>query len=111
MLLNSSGEVAEADCANLFWIERGVVYTPPLSSGALPGVTRQRVIDLCPQLNLRCEEKPMRPEQLIGAEGAFLTLSTLGIVTIASIDQHKFTASPRIEELRQAYWRLVAQET
>lgn len=111
LLLNTAGEVAEADCANLFWIERGAICTPPLSSGALPGVTRQLVINLCRQLNSPCEERPARPEQLIVAEGAFLTLSTLGIVTVASIDQHRFAESPRIEELRQAYGRVVAQET
>jgi len=111
LLLNTAGEVAEADCANIFWIERGGVCTPPLSSGALPGVTRNLVIDLCRQLNLRCEEKPVRPEQLASAEGAFLTLSTLGIVTVASIDQHPFAEARRIGELRQAYGRVVAQET
>lgn len=111
LLLNTAGEVAEADCANLFWIERGAVCTPPVGSGALPGVTRRLVIDLCRQLSLHCEEKPVRPEQLAGAESVFLTLSTLGLVPVASIDQHPFAEPPVMGRLQQGYWRELDQTT
>src|SRR5665213_711952 len=47
LLLNTKGFLAEGTTSNLFWIRDGAVCTPPLAAGALPGVTRGAVFDLC----------------------------------------------------------------
>lgn len=46
ILLNSSGSVAEATGENIFVVKKGVLYTPPLSSGALDGLTRDSIITI-----------------------------------------------------------------
>ena len=50
LMLNSNGNATETSSANLFWVENGVLHTPPISDGVLPGVTRRLVIDLASAL-------------------------------------------------------------
>src|SRR5437763_191502 len=45
LVLNERGEVCEAAAANIFWTRGGVLYTPTLSTGCLPGIARQLVLD------------------------------------------------------------------
>ena len=45
LLLNRRGHIFEASRANIFWVKDKVLYTPPLSSGCLNGITRQQVIN------------------------------------------------------------------
>jgi branched-subunit amino acid aminotransferase/4-amino-4-deoxychorismate lyase len=111
LLLNAAGEVAEADCANLFWIDADKVFTPPLSSGALPGVTRRRVMKLCASLGLAVAEKRTRAQALRAATGVFLTLSTLGVVEVTGLDGQPLVPSPLTARLREAHERRLAEET
>jgi branched-chain amino acid aminotransferase len=86
LLLNTRGEVAETSTGNLFWIRGGTVGTPPRDSGALAGITA-RVIERAVRAHgwpFRAE--PVTPEFLAGSEGAFVSLSTTGIIPILSID-------------------------
>src|ERR1051325_6215900 len=80
LLLNTSGEVAEAASSNLFWVQSGTVCTPPLASGILAGVTREIILELCPKLGLATRELGIGPKELRQAEGVFLSLSSLGVV-------------------------------
>jgi len=103
LLLNTDGEIAEASSSNLFWIERGVVCTPPLSSGALPGVTRDLVLDLCRKLGLDNLEAGIAPGGLKQAEGAFLSLTSWEIVEITRVDDEVLGQSPLVGKIREAY--------
>jgi branched-chain amino acid aminotransferase len=111
LLLNTAGEIAEADCANVFWIEGDTVFTTPLSSGALAGVTRVVVRELCQSLGRVVVEKQVRPEAVRGADAVFLTLSSLGIVEGDCLDQVKLRRCPVVEALRGQYASLVSRET
>jgi branched-chain amino acid aminotransferase len=110
LLLNQHGHVAEAAAGNVFWIEAGTVCTPPLSSGPLPGVTRGVVLELCRTIAVPSLEREVRPDRLKGADGVFLTLSTLGIVEAISLDGVLVKQSPIVAQLRRAYRELVASE-
>ena len=103
LLLNTDGHVAEATSANLFWIESNTVCTPPVASGALPGVTRGAVIDLCAKLKIASQEKPCAPEQLLQAEGIFLTSIGIEIWEVSHLDGKDLRRSPITEVLRGAY--------
>jgi branched-chain amino acid aminotransferase len=111
LLLNAAGEAAEADSANLFWIEQDKVFTPPLSSGALPGVTRRTVMKLCAAMGVSVAEKRTRVEILRAAGGVFLTLSTLGVVEVTDLDWQPIGRSPLTARLRDEYGRLLTAET
>jgi len=82
LLLNRSGYIFEASRANIFWMKGTVLYTPPLSSGCLEGITRQQVIKEGSDLKISVEEKNLTPEILQKADAAFLTSSLIGIKPI-----------------------------
>jgi len=109
--LNLDGRVAEATCANVFWLEGNRVCTPPLSSGALPGITRALVIELCRRLHLPTEEKDLPLDRLKAVDGAFLTLSSLGIIEIGRVDQTILPIHETTRRLHQKWWNTVLEET
>ena len=110
LLLNTDGNVCEAASSNLFWLEGGAVCTPPLSDGALAGVTRSVVLDLCNGRNIRTIERSVRPEGLNDADGVFLTNAGWGIVPAAALDGRPFRQSPFFRELQAEYKELCQVE-
>lgn len=82
LLLNRNGYIFEASRANIFWIKDKVLYTPPLSSGCLNGITRQQVIKQAGNFKIDVKEKNLTPEILKIADAAFLTNSLIGIKPI-----------------------------
>jgi branched-subunit amino acid aminotransferase/4-amino-4-deoxychorismate lyase len=110
LLLNCREAVTSATSGNVFWIEDQRIYTPPLASGALPGVTRAVVMGLCAELGLTCQERQLSLAELRQAQGAFLTLSTWEIVEVASLDAGVVPQSLLVEKLRVAYRHRVGQE-
>lgn len=80
ILLNTRGLVAEATAANVFVLVDGLVATPPVADGALPGVMRADVIALA-----RGVEANLTPETLMAASEVFLS-SSLGLRAVVSID-------------------------
>src|SRR6266511_3671696 len=104
LLLNTNGEVAETSRANLFWVYRDVIYATPSGRGALPGITRAVVLELCQALALQTSKKVIKPESLRNSDAIFLSLSSLGIVSVSSLDGEPIRDSPLVDQLRQAYW-------
>ena len=80
LLLNGRGQLAEASAATLFVLAAGVLTTPPVTDGALPGILRGLVLERCYAV-----ERSMTPDDLTKAEAAFLT-SALGIRPITEIE-------------------------
>src|SRR6266498_2694882 len=73
VLLNTSGSVAEGTGENLFIVKNGALITPPLSSGALEGVTRDSVMTIARDLGYDVREQEMLRTDLYLADEAFLT--------------------------------------
>jgi branched-chain amino acid aminotransferase len=87
VLLNERGEVAECTSANIFVAQEGVVYTPPLDSGCLPGVTRAVLLEeLRPASGLRVLEKTLLPADLENAEEVFITSTTRELLPVVHIE-------------------------
>ncbi len=110
LLLNTAGWVAEAASSNLFWIQRDTVFTPPLASGILAGVTRAVVFELCHALGVPVRERSLRPADLRRQDAVFLSLSSLGIVAASHLDGQRLGTSPLVACLRRAYWQRVETE-
>jgi len=111
LLLNTDGFVVEGASSNLFWIEHDEVCTPPLVSGILSGVTRAVVLDICDSLQIKTREVNITPARLKMAEGVFLSLSSRGVMEAEFLDGVRLKLSPKIEQIRGAYWNLVQAET
>lgn len=75
IIINQRGRIAETGSANIFLVKNGVLITPPLSSGGLPGTIRKEIIRLARANHIPCREKPITPEELIDADEIFTTSS------------------------------------
>lgn len=75
LLLNQLDEIAEVTSANLFWVENGSIFTPPLAAGCLEGVTRKAVLQESVALGLSIEHRPCKLTDLEMAEEVFITSS------------------------------------
>jgi len=73
IMLNHHGTICEGTSDNLFIIKNGVLITPPLSDGALGGITRNTVLQLARGLKIPVEERSMTVHELMSADEAFLT--------------------------------------
>jgi branched-chain amino acid aminotransferase len=87
VLLDAEGHVAEAPTANVFAVRRGEIFTPALGR-VLPGITRDSILALATAEGLVAREAHLSPEQLLGADEAFLAATSYPVLGIASIEGH-----------------------
>ena len=86
LLLNDKGLVAEASSSNVFVVSGGVLKTPKLGNGLLPGITRQVVLELTARLGLKYAETDIWPSELSSAEEVFISNSMLEIMPVTRIE-------------------------
>ena len=86
VLLNQEGFVAEGASTNVFLAHGGAIATPPLAAGILAGITREVVLELLPTLGIPFREQPLRLEDLLGADEAFMTSTTREVVPVTRVD-------------------------
>jgi branched-chain amino acid aminotransferase len=94
LLLNERGEVAECTAANIFCARNGQVFTPPLSSGCLEGVTRGILLDIAPATGVPIKEKVLRREDLYEADEVFITSTNRSLLGVSEIEGHNFAGAP-----------------
>ncbi len=85
--LDVHGYVSEGSGENVFVVRDGVVFTPPLSSSILPGVTRKVVLTLCADLGIPVREALLPREMLYVADEVFFTGTAAEITPIRSVDR------------------------
>ena len=93
ILLNERGEVAECTSANLFVANGNRVCTPPLSSGCLPGITREVLLGEITVPGIQLEESTLKPADLESADEVFITSTTRDLLPVGRIEEH--TLGPR----------------
>ncbi len=86
VLLNERGEVSECTSANVFAATAGEVHTPPLSSGCLPGVTRELLLDVVRVPGITVSERALKPQDLERADQIFITSTTRDLLPAVSIE-------------------------
>lgn len=86
VMRNYRGELAECSTANLFIVKGGAALTPPLDAGLLPGITREYLLEIGPELGIPVREEVLRDADLFGADECFLTSTTREIVPIVRVD-------------------------
>jgi len=94
ILLNERGEVAECTSANIFIADGSQVWTPPLSSGCLPGITREVLLDVRVP-GIRIGEKTLMPTDLELADEVFITSTTRDLLPVFQIEDKKIGRSQR----------------
>lgn len=86
IMLNWEGYIAEGTISNVFWAREGRLFTPALSVGILPGVTRSLVLELARQNGIPVEEGAYKQEELFDAEECFITNTTMEVMPVTSIE-------------------------
>lgn len=86
LFLNEKGEIAETTVANLFWVKRNKLFTPPLTGGILPGITRQKVLEIAGQMGSVTKEQPGTRFDLYAADEVFLTSGLMDLLPVVLID-------------------------
>jgi branched-chain amino acid aminotransferase len=96
ILLNEQGYLAEGSTTNIFLVEKSlslegrgevrVLVTPSLESGALPGITREAVLEIAQAATIKTLERQVELKELIEAEEAFITNSILEIMPLTCFD-------------------------
>ena len=105
ILLNERGEVSECTSANVFLVDAdGRVWTPPLSSGCLAGVTRAVLVEETRDLEVAISEKPLVLDDLSSAREVFITSTTRELLPVASIEGLHIQGGRAVcDRLRQAF--------
>jgi branched-chain amino acid aminotransferase len=85
--LDANGHVSEGSGENIFIVQHGVLITPSFGSSILPGITRNSVIALAEEMNIKVIEEEIPREALYVADEAFFTGSAAEISPIASVDR------------------------
>jgi len=86
LMLNDAGNVAECTADNIFIVKRGQIFTPPISAGALRGITRSVVFDLAAELGIKISESEITRHDVFIADECFLTGTAAEIIPVIKAD-------------------------
>jgi branched-chain amino acid aminotransferase len=109
--LDASGHVAEGSGENIFVVRDGAVWTPPLASCVLPGITRDTIIRLCGEMGIPVAEQMIPRELLYIAEEVFFAGTAAEITPIRSVDRIKIgngARGPVTERLQEEFFAIIS---
>ncbi len=111
--LDAAGYVSEGSGENIFLIRDGRIYTPPLGTSALPGITRDTVICLAGDLGIKVIEQAIPREMLYLAYELFFTGTAADITPLRSVDRIKVGSGrrgPVTERLQREFFAIIRGE-
>lgn len=105
LVLNSRGLVAEASATNVFVLSGERLQTPPITDGALEGITRRTILEIGNDLGFETSETSLGRFDLFAADAVFLTGTRAGVVAVGSLDGSELSREgrPRFLELRKEF--------
>src|SRR2546430_7389900 len=86
LMLNDQGNVAECTADNLFVIKRGQIFTPPITAGALRGITRAVVFEIAAELGIKIAEADITRHDVFIADECFLTGTAAEGIPVIKVD-------------------------
>lgn len=112
IMLNTAGRVAEGTADNVFIVRERQLFTPPVTEGALDGVTRGILMELAAAAGIRAAERPLSPYDLYTADECFLTGTAAEVVPVAEIDGRPLRQCPGpvYTELSTRFQALIDEE-
>jgi branched-chain amino acid aminotransferase len=103
ILLTPEGTVADGSGENIFVVRDGVIYTPDLASGILPGITRDTVTQIAQDLGHTVLEKALIRSDLYLADEVFMTGTAAEVTPLRSIDDHEIGVGEITLAIQKAY--------
>lgn len=110
IMLDTEGYVSEASGENVFAVREGVIYTTPMGSSILAGITRHSVITLARERGYDVVEERMTRDFLYVADEVFLTGTAAELTPVRQLDDRNIgrgQAGPITQTLQEAYFDVV----
>jgi branched-chain amino acid aminotransferase len=89
VLTNSKGDITEGATSNIFLVKSGVLITPSIESGVLPGITRAVIIEIAKRLRIPVRERAVTRRELLRADEIFLTNSMAEVLPVTKVGPKK----------------------
>ena len=86
LMLNEEGTVAECTGDTIFIVKNGVIFTPKITDGALDGITRGVIFDLCERLDIDINEQTITRYDIYTADECFLTGTAAEVIPVVKVD-------------------------
>jgi branched-chain amino acid aminotransferase len=86
LMLNDAGNVAECTADNIFVLKHGQIFTPPITAGALRGITRAVVFELAAELGIKIHESDITRHDVFIADECFLTGTAAELIPVIKAD-------------------------
>lgn len=112
--LDVNGHISEGSGENLFLIKNDTLYTAPLTSAILPGITRDAIITLAKEAGYKIREEALQREALYVADEVFMCGTAAEITPVRSVDRIQVgegRRGPVTEKLQKAFFGLFNGET
>jgi len=103
ILLTPEGTVADGSGENIFAVRDGVLYTPDLATGILPGITRDTVTQIAHDLGYRVVEKTLIRSDLYLADEVFMCGTAAEVTPLRSVDDHELGVGEITLQIQRAY--------
>lgn len=87
IMLNMNGMVVEGTAENIFIVKNEMLITPPITSGALDGITRSSILSIAENLGINFRIRDISRDELYNADEVFLTGTAAEIKSIGEIDK------------------------
>lgn len=107
LFLNTEGFVSEGAVSNIFFIENGVIFTPKVKCGLLPGIIREFVLRSSLDMGFKIQEGEFTLDRLMEAQGVFITNSIMGIMKVVKIEDKVINENRVVAEIKGYYDRYV----
>ncbi len=111
ILLSPQGYVSECTGENIFIVKNGAIYTPPVSAGALEGITQDAVRTIARDMGVEYRETNIVRSDLYTAEEAFLSGTAAEVVPIRSVDDREIgEPGPVTKAIQETFFQAVRGE-
>ena len=109
--LDSDGHVSEGSGMNVFLVHDGKLYTPPLATSILPGITRDAIVTIAQDLDIPVKEAVIPREMLYIADEIFFVGTAVEVTPIRSVDHiqvGKGSAGPVTRRIQEEFFALTS---
>ena len=110
VVLNERGEIVSATTANIFWAKNGTVHTSNMSTGIIPGITRECVIEIAAKHYIPLVEGVYEMTDLTDADEICLTSSVVGVAPVTTFDFRRYAieTDSALAIIRDAFSKLTS---
>ncbi len=111
IFVDDEGHILEGTRTNIFLVKDKSVFTPSLSCGVLPGITRKGIFEICHELKISITENILDVSELADCDEIFLTNSLAGVVMVKKINNKIYNQFSVTDKIKIKYKTRLHAET